>query len=1217
MHHPTPPRFRKTLLALAASAALIPATSPAIDMVQAPPLPTSKSSYVAPNVIISVDDSGSMNFCLNKESTEKCIGKTNASDQTTPNADGTWPMNSRRMNVLKYALKNVFSDKDLIPDNKIRIAWQAMWNNGKSPGAGPQEVEDNRYRRAGANNVSADGLYTNSMKPLKGETNEVDSHRKNFLDFVNKLDPGGVTPSHIMFQQADDYLRNQPLNKNSAWSSNPGGDDDKSTEFLGCRRNYHIMMTDGRWNGIPRNLPDSNRKDNAKKILLGDNSTYYTNTNPDTKIYRDTANGTTLADWAFFSWATPLKSASSLKDSDKLKPPIAYTEAPATETFGTGSNKATLNKFWNPRYDPATWPHMVTYTIGFSQMAYSWDYGQIAVPSEKTPFNYDGGFPGLTNGSVSWPDLSQNTENQNALDLWHAAINGRGRFYAVSKGEDLEKAFREIIGKINEESAPLPDQITSGSGSGSGYNATETNIGIFGSIYNPKNGWSGSVTATKVKEPVEYSCPTPTDPDAKCMKFPDPVGAWQGKTTAQRLDELSNIGSRVILSWSDKWNTTAPVGGVPFVWKSDDSNLSSAQKALLGKESSDSTATVATKGENILNYIRGDQTLEQSGGTKNPSTPFRKRMSRQGDIVNSDIWYTGAPISNYALPGYGTYVGDKKGRTPMLYVGGNDGMLHGFSAEDGHEKIAYVPRGVISNLKNLADPDYEHQYFVDGSPMSGDVYDINAWKTIVVGTLGAGGKGYFALDVTDPSTFSATAPKNIVILDRTLAKNETKNCSSITNTAEKNACNKAAGEDADIGNITAKPSVNPLNKQQTTQITRLNNDRWAVILGNGYNSTNQKPVLLIQYLDGDKTLVRIQATNDSTGSGNAKDNGLSAPTLVDLDGNSTVDIVYAGDNLGNLWKFDLTSNDENSWKVSFGKDKPLFSALGPKTAGGSRTEAQPITAPPIVRPNDREMLVGSGSSAKTVKVGGMMVAFGTGRNITEDDRRTDKTQAVQTVYSILDNTRYRRKASTTYLEEHPGAGDCNTDPVNCVPVPTPVGTIASDGKPLAKQKITTINSQFSKVEAVNEIKKETMKNYKGWYLDLTEPGERTLKPMEFHDGSNILLVKSETPSGTKSSASDNINESCVSTKVDTSNGTFFGTLINIMDGKRPSLPTMDLNGDGTFDTNDQNASRIKFDSEPGVSITTKDFIQIKTGDKTVNLRRMPEQSMRPTWRQVK
>lgn len=1224
MQRHLPPHLNKSLLALAACAAMAPQGVLAIDLVQAPPLPTSKSTFVAPNVIISVDDSGSMSYCLSMtksggEGTQNCTvvknGKTsykNVDTTDTPDPDGTWPGNRQRINILRYALKEVFNDKDLIPPNRIRLAWQSMWNNGNAPGVGPAKDTGfngpDRYTPAGATSVDSATVGVNSMLPL------TDAHRQDFLDFADGLTPGNGTPSHWMFSQADSYMR-RALSQNGPWSSNPGGTDNQSKEYLGCRRNYHIMMTDGRWNRNQINVPNTNWNDNANNVKLPDDTTYggtTAATKNKTAIFRDSSAKSTLADWSFYSWAVPLQDKTKLKDSDKIKATETYNTAPDTETFTStvGGTKytATLDKYWNPKYDPATWPHMTTFTIGFSEMAYKWDYGQITAPSTMTPFGYDGSFPALANASVSWPDLSTNTESQNALDLWHASINGRGKFYAISRGEQLADAFREIIGQINEESAPLPDTVT-GSGASSGYNTSRNNVGTYKSVYSPKLAWAGYITASPAKEPENIPCPD--DASKSCgIKFPDPTGAWEGKTTADRLNDLTDLNTRLILSWADKMDGSKAAGGVQFKWATDASILSSAQKALLGKESNATGAKVVEKGENILNYIRGERSLE---GTTD-AQPFRTRTSRQGDIVNSDMWYTGAPSSNYAATGYSAFTSANKARTPILYAGGNDGMLHGFSALTGKEQIAYVPRGVIKQLKNLSDPLYNHQYFVDGSPFSGDVLQGSDWKTVLVGTLGAGGQGYFVLDVTNPADFGTTLPKNLVQLDRTRDNNEAApNCNALTGT-DKSYCTTVTDENKDIGNMTAKPVRESSNMQQTTQITRMNNDRWAAVMGNGYNSTNQRPVLLVQYLDGALELKRVPATTDTAGAGYAKDNGLAAPALVDLDGNGRTDIVYAGDNQGNLWKFDLTSDNSDDWQAAFGNNKPLFTAKGPVALGGTRNQAQPITAPPIVRANDRQKVVGSGSTATTVAVGGMMVAFGTGRNLTEDDRNVNITQNIQTLYSVLDNARYRENGG--HLEIHPGLGDCNSSPQTCVPVPKQVGTMGDATTKLAKQEMVLLSDGYYTVNATEELKKENWKDYQGWYVDFPRTGERLLNPMQFYDGSNILSVFSEAPSGTKTNNSTNANESCSPTVTAATAGVQYFGLINIMDGKRSKTPLIDMNGDGVYNSADLNASSMEVPY--GATTLFKEGNRNKLNkDAKYTYNTLPELSKRPSWRQLK
>lgn len=1224
-----PHRFPKTLLAIASAAALLPISTQAVDLVQAPP--GTVQPYVTPNVIISIDDSGSMNYRLDTESSSK------ATNNTKPNDDGTWPATSRRMNVLKYSLSSIFDpthekyDSTLIPDKKIRLAWQSMWNNGKSPGVGIRKTSGNTTSTAGANSVyngtNTPTVGTNSMQILDS------NHRGNFLSFVSDLSAGGGTPSHWMFSQADKYMRST-VNSSGPWSGNPGGKDEASTTYLGCRRNYHIMMTDGRWNSLTEDLGDTTRGDSATNISLP-NGTVYGGSNEEeqkkTALYRDKYNKT-LADWAFYSWGTALQTT---KVKGAPQPTTEYSNAPQSENFGkdTKGQDAVLERFWNPRYNPATWPHMVTYTIGFSKLAHGWST-DIAKPSNLVPFGYDAGangdLPSLITGQKSWPELKTSTEGNNAIDLWHAALNGRGRFYAVEQGEDLVKAFREIFQQINTQTDP---EMTSTAASGS--NNTLTSVDKYTGNYEPKNAWKGFVTAATVNADSDDTITAPA--------------GWSGKNTADRLDAMT-VSDRVVWSWSDKWTGSAYKGGVPFLWANDESNLSAAQKLWLQrKPDGSSTDEGATKGSQRLNYIRGDRSLEGSEGTNGYTTakPFRERKSIQGDIINSTIWYTGAPASNYALKGYAEFTQAQKDRLPMIYVGGNDGMLHGFSTKDGNEKIAYVPQGMLPSLGRLTDPSYnqKHRFFVDGSPMTGDVNlgsNTNPnWRTLLVGSLGAGGKGYFVLDVTNPASgFTASnAANTLVKLDRTRSTDsdmgaQAPNCAlSTMEVAEKAACAKAVEEDRDIGNITALPVLDEGNPMRTTQITLLNNGRWAVVMGNGYNSANQRPVLLIQYLDGDRELKRLVATGNTSAADcsatsstktkaecdNISDNGLSAPRLVDINGDGMPDVAYAGDNRGNMWKFDLTSANDSKWNTAF-NNQPLFTARGPASLGSTRTLTQHITVAPTVRANDRKMTVVSGSNQKTLPVGGMMVSFGTGRNVTKLD---ESDLNVQTLYSVLDNTRYKLVESTlngqkvNRLQVHAGDSGCTSAADECVVAPKALGIGVTEAS-LAEQVITDLNNgEFGAIGAKNTDNKLGTANwssFNGWYLDLPAVGERLLKNMEFYDNTNILAVYSQVPA--KGSDVDPNVETCEANTVDEERQ--YRTFINIMDGSRPSVQLVDKNGDGLYNASDLNVSRRRVSKGSHTLISKKNrTADLDSKNEKELLARMPEQSLRPSWRQLR
>lgn len=1186
MSHPIVvcPYFRVSSLTLAVTAIFTPYYAHALDLAQSPP--GTVDPYVAPNVIISIDDSGSMGFRLN------AANATGANNTTIPNNDGTWPASSRRMNVLKYALKQVFTDQSLLPDKKIRLSWQAMWNNGNSVKNyndldywyGGSQANPGRNKTPGANNVGSGNK--NSMKILDA------THRSNFIEFVDYLLPQNGTPSHLMFKQADDYLRTKSNGNpvvGGPWATNPGGNDALSKEFLACRRNYHIMMTDGRWNGT---VSGGNQESQSTQLPDG---TQYTANSIQTRVYYDNyAN--TLSDWAFYSWSNNLQP--SIYDASNSKKQISlssdYRKAPDSEVIGN----VKIDKYWNPKYNPANWPHLVTYTIGFSDEAITWPgASSIQRPSETAPFGYDGSFPNFVNGTAVWPEM--NNENRRALDLWHAAINGRGRFYAVSKGEDLEKAFREIIGVINTQAEP-----DRSSAAISGMSYQDKPVGMFITSNSPKEAWKGEVRGVK-------------------LELTGQTDLWGGKTTAQILDATSPT-NRVIVTLND--SSTQPAG-IPFRW----SNLSTAQQKCFNVKP-DSTITancsantsVDTKGEQRLNYLRGDRTLELA----NSNGVFRNRQSRQGDIVNSNVWYTGTPVSNYALTGYAKFTADQKNRLPMIYVGGNDGMLHGFSVEDGTEKIAYVPRAVQANLTRLTWPSFDdnHRYFVDGSPMSGDV-DINdrnstshtpAWRTMLVSALGAGGKGYFVLDVTNPSNFSENNASALVIMDKTLHSEETINCSATT--TGDTACVNTAN--ADIGHIFATPSTDDSNPLVTGQITLLNNNRWAAIMGNGYNSKNGRPVLLIQYLDGNKELLRLPATAANATGDNVNDNGLSAPRLVDINNDGRPDVVYAGDLKGNMWKFMIASKSSNSWGVAF-NGHPLFTARG-GTAGSPaiRTLVQPITAPPTVRANDRTTVTGTGTSQKVLSVGGMMVAFGTGRNVTTSD--PDNTDS-QTLYSVLDNTRYTVAINAddkqSYVSVHPG------DSSKSIPVPTPLGTgLNSESKQtlLAQQKVgdafqgqgNSEGREYWQIDPTSATGSPSVNwnTQRGWYLDLPATGERLLKPMSLYDGSNILAVYTQVPA--KGSNINQAVESCEASAVDEERQ--FLTMLNIMDGKRPSVQLMDMNGDGFYDLSaDHGVSRMRVVKGAHRIIgQVQHSTDYGKGD-SFNLARMPEQSMRPSWRQLK
>lgn len=404
--------------------------------------------------------------------------------------------------------------------------------------------------------------------------------------------------------------------------------------------------------------------------------------------------------------------------------------------------------------------------------------------------------------------------------------------------------------------------------------------------------------------------------------------------------------------------------GVEFQWTGGTTGLSEAQQDELH---TDINSAVDNLGVERVAYLRGDRSREQTTDEDTGVTTgdFRARSSLLGDIVNSDPHYVGTPDFRYhLLPGtegeaYATFRNSTayRNRTPMLYVGANDGMLHAFNASTMIESFAYVPNGVFSKLSALTSPDYSHMYYVDGSPRSGDAYINGGWKTVLVGGLGAGGKSIYALDITNPAGFGASS----VLWEFSHEH---------------------------LGYTLSQPTI-----------VRLNNGQWAAIFGNGYNSLNQPAItngpndptaqLFIVNLADGSLIAQIDTgarSSNTTGEVPAGlHNGLSTPTPVDVDGDRTTDYVYAGDLYGNLWKFDLTGSQINGWGVAYKSGQtpvPLFRATD---ASGNR---QPITS---------RVEVGSHSEE------GRMIYFGTGKYLETGDNTVPADPLVQTFYGIHDD----------------------------------------------------------------------------------------------------------------------------------------------------------------------------------------------------------------------
>jgi type IV pilus assembly protein PilY1 len=364
-------------------------------------------------------------------------------------------------------------------------------------------------------------------------------------------------------------------------------------------------------------------------------------------------------------------------------------------------------------------------------------------------------------------------------------------------------------------------------------------------------------------------------------------------------------------------------------------------------------------GSNLVNFLRGQRGLENFAAGQ-VSKLYRQRDHVLGDIVDGQPTYVRAPFATYTDAGYAAFAAANAGRTPMLYVAANDGMLHAFYAgtsdtdtQGGKEAWAFIPTAVLPNLYTLADANYQnvHRYFVDGTPTVSDVYDGTNWRTLLVGGLNDGGRSFYALDVTDPAN-----PKGMWEFNWS---------STVCPLDPANAVGNSA--DCHIGLSFGHPVI-----------SKLSNGTWVVMVTSGYNNINTTAqagdgggyLYVLNAITG-KILYKIPTGvgDANTPSGLAQINNYVDKALFD---NTTVR-VYGTDLLGNIWRFDVNNNTPPA-----GIEATL---VGTATDGSGNP--QPITT--------RPELTQIGSSP--------MLFVGTGELLGATDVSNVQTQ---TVYGIVD-----------------------------------------------------------------------------------------------------------------------------------------------------------------------------------------------------------------------
>lgn len=508
--------------------------------------------------------------------------------------------------------------------------------------------------------------------------------------------------------------------------------------------------------------------------------------------------------------------------------------------------------------------------------------------------------PALRAGTKTWPNPTDKEDAERIDDLLHAAVNGRGSFVAASNPEAFKQSLQAAL-------------------------ATITNL-----VYSRSNV-SANSTALSVGTYVYQASYT--------------GGSWTGDLKAYP----------VVVDATTKEET---VGTTP-VWAAGPKVTYSASRKVLSEGGSFPTAaakaTLDAVDTDLVAYLKGDSSKEM----KNTGGKFRNRESLLGDIV-----YSSPAFVEGNVPLTGTDTDD------TVYVGANDGMLHAFNADDGTERFAYVPGGLnFSRLAELASPTYPHYFFVDGPVVVSTREQTRTTtypngRNILVGTLGRGGKGMYAIDVTDSSNPNP-------LWDNTW--------SDTVGTGSAIDANGTSAWDAESKKTMAHITTAPF-------ITRTNDGSMVAITGNGLHLKDannnvttgevDQAALFVINLETGAIIKEIRLPDT--------DNSLSAPRGWDQDRDGDVDYVYAGDMRGNVWKFDLSSTKVSEWDSAYKSGQtpaPWFTAYGPD--GKTR---QPISGGVTVAVNPQTYQ--------------RMVLFGTGRFLTDAD---PSDRSVQTIYGLIDD----------------------------------------------------------------------------------------------------------------------------------------------------------------------------------------------------------------------
>ena len=560
-------------------------------------------------------------------------------------------------------------------------------------------------------------------------------------------------------------------------------------------------------------------------------------------------------------------------------------------------------------------------------------------------------------------------------------------------------------------------------------------------------------------------------------------------------------------------------------------------------------------------YLRGSKAKE--------GAPFRRRYRALGDIVNSGVQYIGAPSPVGGLgAGYAAFATTHKDRTAALYVGANDGMLHAFSASNGAELFAYIPSWLGPKLSALTDPGYRHQSYVDATPVVGDAQLGSAnsdWKTVLVGGSGGGGRGVFALDVTDPANFSPSK----VLWEFTDAN------------------------DRDMGYVLGKPRIVKMKTSAPNAATA--SYRWFAMVPAGVNNYVKKdasddnfsrtgaPTIFLLALDkpagaawtssgSSPNYYKITLPFDAALAVNNPTGVLNLEAY--MNGNGVTEYVYAGDLHGRLWALDFTTFGAEGWSAG------QLSRFNTGAAGSLR-------AYPMYIAKDRNGVFQPISAAPTILKGANpdqhFVGFGTGKYFETGDATTTQQN---TYYVLYDNGSGSAAGGASGVVGIAGRGRLQQVTANASGNLSPTaaftwGRATSDGDAARRS---------------------------GWYYDMPGTGER------------VVYDSVYVPMTTKAVFSSLIPDSATTPGVcSVSGGTGNNYYVDLVAGTgMQQTSTVGVPGQPMVMFNDASTTETKADST-GRRLRTRPVIVGQQGSKGIDAKKVTDETYpvgRLSWRQI-